>query len=155
MIELLTSLAARLQHGRFISRGERLIVVDGAVWGRTRPFRAGGITEHRIYPMGSNEPLKGSARDYDALRRLVEDRMADGSLPAAVEAGRAVIEARRASLQADLQAYTERRAAEEAEWRQRAREAVDEILGGRSVTLESHTSAIELVLAAMRWARRQ
>lgn len=149
MIELLTALAARQQHGRFILRGERLIVVDGAVWGRTRPIRAGGITEHRVYAYGSNEPLKGSARDYDALRRLVEDRMNDGSLPAAVEAGRALRAVAYSTYRVEKAA---RKAAEEGEWRLRATRAVGNEVAGHLSPAELQ-ELVERILDAMKWAK--
>ena len=130
-----------------LQAGERLVVVDGKPWGRTRWVRRANVTRHYLHQ------LKGIALVHSPYMLHVDDELPMRAQEAVREGwlvDPAVLDAQR---KADAEhqrllgeaARAERDAKEEALWAGRAAQAVIEFQRGTRLELA--------ILDAMKWAR--
>jgi hypothetical protein len=136
-VVLLTPPEAKAKRGIHLQTGERLIVVDGAIWGRVERYRG----TYRVRPFSRWEPLDGYVTTTSEIPALVAARLADGTLhdPAERLAREAAAAAQR---EAEARA---RKAAEAHEWLVRAEKAV--------LAFQQGARLEDAILDAMRWAR--
>lgn len=147
-VELLTAKEARERFPAdhpWLNQREKLLVVDGVMWGKSAVSRVRGGTRHRIWPKGAWVPLKPFVESAQLLPFLVRDLIKSGELPEAVAKIERVEEARKKMVREAAEAEAEL-------WRAKAREVIRPIL---LLTPEERELLVIRIIEAMKWSRTQ